>query len=112
MPPRPWLSDTKLQEMTYLANHWMENGLDVLAPETFNTGDATTIQQSIWAVNNDGTFAPPSGSLASIMANEALTYGAGYSPPPGGYAFVMFFAPGNSRTDDYQVQLILMAVDP
>jgi hypothetical protein len=110
MPYRPWLnSQTKLEQLNYLANHWMENGLDVLAPSTFQTGDATTVQQSIWAVTNTGTFSPPGGSLAATMAAEALSSGAGYSPLPGGFAFVMFFAPGDGG---YQLQLILIAVDP
>jgi hypothetical protein len=110
MPPRPWLlSQAKLQQLNYLANHWMENGLDVLHPNTFLTGEGTTVQQSIWGVTNTGTYAPPSGSLAATMANAALTNGTGYSPLPGGFAFVMFFAPGDGG---YQLQLILIAVDP
>jgi hypothetical protein len=109
MPPRPWLSDTKLEQMNYLANHWLQHGIDVLQPNTYQNGDATTIQQSIWAVTNSGTFSPPANSLAATMASEALTNGAGYSPLPGGNAFVMFFAPGDGG---YQLQLILIAVDP
>jgi hypothetical protein len=118
MPDKPWgLDDDKLLQLNYLANHFLQNGIDPygpLAPASGDyPGDGTTIQQAIWGVTNNGAgYFPPTQSLALDMSTAALQPSnyENYKILPGGSMFVLFFAPdGNGG---YVMQLVLVLVDP
>jgi len=60
------------------------------------------IQQVIWDIVGD---VPASTPLAVSMKSNVETYGAGYLPPPGGWAAILFWT-------GPQVQLLFVVVDP
>jgi hypothetical protein len=107
------LSDTRLQKLNYLFNHYYTENINVFAPA--NASQAYDIQNSIWGVihSADGLAAyQPAGMspTALSLSTAALQNGAGYSPLPGGNAGVLFFKDeGDGR---YVAQLILVVVDP
>ena len=116
--PVNWvLDDDKLLQMNYLANHFLQSGIDpygTLTPAggTY-PGDGTTIQRAIWGVTNNGAgYFPPSQSLALEMSTAALNPAnyTNYHILPGGNMFVLFFAPDD--LGGYDIQLILFMVDP
>ena len=112
------LTTTMLNQLNYLFNHYQSTyGLDPAAPGSAANGQA--IQVSIWGVRHasGNTPANPSGasggSLGLTMASDALINGANYSPLPGEWAGVLFFAPTvYNREETYATQLILITVDP
>jgi len=114
------LSTTMLNQLNYLFDHYESTyGLNPAAPGSAVNGEA--IQVSIWGVRHaaTGSTTPanpsnaPGGSLGLTMAGDALSNGATYSPLPGEWAGVLFFAPTvYNREQAYATQLILITVDP
>jgi hypothetical protein len=109
------LSDTRLQKLNYLFNHYYTEGINVFAPA--NASQAYDIQHSIWGVihSADGLapFQPAGMSPTALsLSTAALQNGAGYSPLPGGNAGVLFFKEDPNQPGVYVAQLILVVVDP
>jgi hypothetical protein len=123
------MSDDKMKALTYLANHC--GGINLLGPLTESEG--IVVQTAIWTVGNailsGNPLAPltpytPANNypvkygteyaLAASLAADALEPDNfnNYMVPPGGNAFVLFYAANNGRTIAYDRQLILITVDP
>ncbi|MEE4255561.1 MAG: hypothetical protein V2I47_00840 [Bacteroidales bacterium] len=90
--------------------NWLMNNLDNYTGEQWND-----IQWALWLLMDDSPtsdpYVPGPSTLANTMANDALLYGDGYLPPPGGWAAVIFHAP-DPTTGTYTVQVVFTFVDP
>jgi len=90
--------------------NWLMNNLDNYTGEEWND-----IQWALWLLMDDSPsadqYVPGPSTLASQMAADAVSYGDGYLPPPGGWAAVIFHAP-DPTTGAYTVQVVFTFVDP
>jgi hypothetical protein len=117
------MSDEKMKALTYLANNC--GGIDLLMP--LSAEDGITVQTAIWMVGNAVLTGNPMAPLAPYtptlndptfraapLAAAALDPNNfdNYMVLPGGNAFVLFYAPNQQRTVEYDRQLILITVDP
>lgn len=109
----PQLLPAYLRNESWDQLNWMINHLDDYPV------DWSDIQQVVWKIENSSWSGAPYDGCSAITAdglqlyNDAVAYGNGYVPLPGGWAAVCFVPTGTPPDQENPlVQTVFVAVDP
>lgn len=107
----PDLMPAFLQAKRWDRANWLANHLEDYPGHTWQD-----IQQVIWRLDgHNGSAAggvPPITSLGTTMYNDAVAYGDGYVPLPGGWAAVPFIKRTDVNAQAPSIQTVFTIVDP